>query len=362
MASGSKWMRGVLGALIGMAGAFACSTTRTTSGPKLPTAGSSSDDGTGMLAAWSRGGGRGQHSCTGEDCEDGNGYGGYYGDDYYDGYYGNDYYGYYGGDIYGYGGGYYGGGYGYGYGYYNQQYIQPPQPTDAYSANNVLNGGTIEGTVTWKNAPATPATVTSSCDRAVPNPTLQRTSTGGVGNTLVYLADISFGKVHAALGGTLEQRGCTLSPHMQLAAPIGVVMQIANQDTTPQNLLVRPVGDGAERRDSKIELSLGSMKIREVPLLYSGIYQVTSEENPAGLAWIVVPRHPYYAITDSDGHFRLDDVPPGEYTLVAWHEPVAAPGESGKETGDLSGRTPIELRMKVKVTPGQVTPIAVDLK
>ncbi len=358
MASRTRWVKGALGALIGVAGAFACSTTRGPTGPKLPAAGSASDDGTGMLAAWSRGGGRGAHACAGEGCEYAdNEYA--YDDDYYGGYYGNDYYGYYGGDIYGYGGSYYGYG---GYGYYNQQYTAPPLPTDSYQSANVANGGTIEGIVTWKNAPATPPSVTSACDTSVPNPTLQRTSSGGVAYTLVYLADISFGKQYASLGGVLEQRGCTFSPHMQLAAPIGVVLQVANQDSRAHELTLRPVGDGSDRRDAAMDISLSSMKVKDVPLVYAGIYEVTGQNNPAGIAWVVVPRHPYYAITDAEGRFRMDDVPPGEYTLVAWHEAVADHGDSGKETGSLNRNAPIEVRTKVKVSAGQVTPIDVDLK
>jgi plastocyanin len=30
--------------------------------------------------------------------------------------------------------------------------------------------------------------------------------------------------------------------------------------------------------------------------------------------------HPYFAVTDADGKFQLSGVPPGKYTLVAWHE------------------------------------------
>jgi hypothetical protein len=37
-------------------------------------------------------------------------------------------------------------------------------------------------------------------------------------------------------------------------------------------------------------------------------------------AWIWEFDHPYYAATDGDGHFQIPDVPPGTYTVVAWHE------------------------------------------
>lgn len=34
----------------------------------------------------------------------------------------------------------------------------------------------------------------------------------------------------------------------------------------------------------------------------------------------MVVSHPYYAVTDLSGRFELDDVPPGDYEVVAWHE------------------------------------------
>jgi hypothetical protein len=37
-------------------------------------------------------------------------------------------------------------------------------------------------------------------------------------------------------------------------------------------------------------------------------------------AFILVFNHPFFAVSDTDGRFRLDNVPPGNYTLVGWYE------------------------------------------
>ncbi len=29
--------------------------------------------------------------------------------------------------------------------------------------------------------------------------------------------------------------------------------------------------------------------------------------------------NPYYAMANDDGTFQIDDIPPGEYTVTAWH-------------------------------------------
>ena len=42
-------------------------------------------------------------------------------------------------------------------------------------------------------------------------------------------------------------------------------------------------------------------------------------------AWIIVTEHPYYALTDADGQFRLENVPEGSYRIKAWHEELGKP-------------------------------------
>ena len=44
--------------------------------------------------------------------------------------------------------------------------------------------------------------------------------------------------------------------------------------------------------------------------------------------WIVVAKHPYYVVTSEDGSYELDGVPPGTYTLTAWHETLGTQTQS----------------------------------
>ncbi len=41
-------------------------------------------------------------------------------------------------------------------------------------------------------------------------------------------------------------------------------------------------------------------------------------------AWVVVRQNPYFSITDKDGHFEINDVPAGNYTLAVWNEKLSA--------------------------------------
>jgi hypothetical protein len=39
-------------------------------------------------------------------------------------------------------------------------------------------------------------------------------------------------------------------------------------------------------------------------------------------SWGLAVDNPYYQLTDTSGSFSLTDVPPGDYTLMAWHPGV----------------------------------------
>jgi hypothetical protein len=49
-------------------------------------------------------------------------------------------------------------------------------------------------------------------------------------------------------------------------------------------------------------------------------------------AIVIVQDHPYYALTDEKGYFKISDLPDGTYTLSAWHESL----------GDLTAETKLD--------------------
>ncbi len=59
---------------------------------------------------------------------------------------------------------------------------------------------------------------------------------------------------------------------------------------------------------------------REVKLDQPGLVRVYCEIHEHMRAYVLVVDHRYYAAAEADGRFSIADVPPGVYTLVAWHE------------------------------------------
>jgi hypothetical protein len=62
-------------------------------------------------------------------------------------------------------------------------------------------------------------------------------------------------------------------------------------------------------------------------------------------AWVGVLSHPYFAVTGSDGTFRIANLPPGEYTIEAWHEKY---GTAEQKISVAKGAAPPEITFTFK--------------
>jgi plastocyanin len=74
------------------------------------------------------------------------------------------------------------------------------------------------------------------------------------------------------------------------------------------------------------------------------------------VAWVLVVDTPYYAHTDASGSARLPNLPPGDYVLRAWYEPMAqeAPGEMVHV--DSAPLAPLTLRLDLTSQGAQAMP------
>jgi hypothetical protein len=63
-------------------------------------------------------------------------------------------------------------------------------------------------------------------------------------------------------------------------------------------------------------------------------------------AYILVFSHRYFAVTDDDGRYRIDNVPAGTYTVVAWHESL--PGDTRRVAVPDGGETDLNFTLSKK--------------
>jgi hypothetical protein len=146
---------------------------------------------------------------------------------------------------------------------------------------------------------------------------------GGVGNVVVWLVGADRGPPHDAPRRVrLVLDGCRLEPRVQRMAQGGTVM-VNSRDAMMSRLQFVAEGESATRATVLLN-DAGQVVPTEDPASRPGLVQVTDDLHPWVRAWLVVGPHPFVAVTDADGLFRFDGVPPGRYTLVAWHERLGA--------------------------------------
>ncbi|HXW04578.1 MAG TPA: carboxypeptidase regulatory-like domain-containing protein [Vicinamibacterales bacterium] len=111
----------------------------------------------------------------------------------------------------------------------------------------------------------------------------------------------------------MDQRNETFVPHV-LAIVAGTTVDFPNNDETYHNVFSL---SRARRFDLGRYAAGRSKAIRfDTP----GIVRVFCDIHAHMSAYILVFAHRYFAVTDDQGGYRLDNVPPGTYTIVAWNE------------------------------------------
>lgn len=207
----------------------------------------------------------------------------------------------------------------------------------------VSGGGTISGEVKYAGNPPAPKKLEITKDTGVcgEEKTSQDLIVGGnkgIKNAVVYIAGIAKGKPMDNKEAVLDQKGCEYHPHVQIVTA-GAPIRILNSDGILHAIHTHSkVNAHIKRAQPKFQKEMVTkIEKAEIVPVKCDVYGWMS-------AVLVVADHPYYAITDENGAFRLTDVPTGTYHLKIWHETLG------------------ELTKQVTVTAGGDAKVSVELK
>ena len=140
---------------------------------------------------------------------------------------------------------------------------------------------------------------------------------GSLQNVVVYLkgdfGSYSFPAVTTPV--TIDQKGCIYVPRV-VGLTTGTPLRIHNSDSATHNTY--PLTQ-ANRPWNETQ-AVGGVPVERLFARPEVAITLKCNLHPWMTSHVAVFSHPYFQVTGRDGSFSLKNVPPGAYTLAAWHE------------------------------------------
>ena len=202
-----------------------------------------------------------------------------------------------------------------------------------YSEVEVEDGGTITGAVSFRGA--LPGDAVESfpvsgkwpgCGTGYRKVVAIDAEDGALRGVFVLLEGVGAGKKwpESSAAAALDQKRCEFVPTHQIVRS-GATMTIRNSDTgVLHNVNMREIVEvSSGRKVRRMMFNIAQPVVGEVEQKIkprkSPFLTVGCDLHNFMVAHILAPEHPYAALVNEDGSFRLDAVPPGEHSVVAWH-------------------------------------------
>jgi len=223
---------------------------------------------------------------------------------------------------------------------------EPSAPGGTPSGQKVdsATAGEVTGTVALAGtAPANEAIKMNAdpvCVKENTTPQSQETyevADGKLGNVFVYIKDGLGNYVYdtPTEAATIDQMNCRYHPHV-FGMRVNQPLTIINSDPTLHNIHALPKANKEFNNGQPIQ----GMKMTHTFDTKEVMVPFKCDVHGWMNAYVGVLDHPYFAVTGKDGKFDLKTVPPGTYTIEAWHEKLGTMTQSvtlgAKDTKDIT--------------------------
>jgi len=184
------------------------------------------------------------------------------------------------------------------------------------------SGGTVSGKVTYEGTPAKMKPIDMSkepsCAKMYPSPPLAETVVTGAGssleNVVVYVSAGAPDEPAPSTAATFTQKGCRYIPHL-LAFQVNQELKITNEDQTSHNIHPLPKLNREWNKSQPPGTPPISEKYDKAEFI-----PVKCNVHPWMHGTFAVLKNSHFSVTRDGGAFSLANLPPGKYTITAWHE------------------------------------------
>lgn len=193
--------------------------------------------------------------------------------------------------------------------------------------------GTIAGTIAFVGKPPKPVRIDTSsdavCEKVNPNLTTDWVivTDDKLANVVVYVRGESLNLYSFEAPSAdviLEHTGCRYVPHV-LGLQTQQTLKVLNSDLTSHNTHLMTKNNRVWNQSQPPGATPLEQRFA-VPELF---IPIRDNQHPWEKAYVNVFSHPFFAVSATDGTYKISGVPPGQYAVVAWHERL------GEQTVDI---------------------------
>ena len=200
----------------------------------------------------------------------------------------------------------------------------------AYQEASVSNGGTVSGKMTYKGEPPSPEHFLVSknpefCGEEVDFYHI-RVKKGALLDGFALIEGIEKGKPLGSDVAEFIGKDCAFLPYTTVVPAKGrgrkgaASIHVVNQDDVIHNPHTFEMIGRVRRSLFNIGLpGAGDELTKRLLVRKSNVVKLQCDQHDFMHSWIRVVKNPYYVKVGKDGGYTIDNVPPGKYTLVAWH-------------------------------------------
>jgi plastocyanin len=143
---------------------------------------------------------------------------------------------------------------------------------------------------------------------------------GANGESVVWVDTVA-GKTFPAPSEhpVMDQKGLLFQPHI-MVVQVGTTVDFLNSDKVAHNVFWPSLMQGGKKLPGKNLGTWPTGQKRPFKFDQPGVASLLCNVHPEMAGYIVVTPTPYYAKTDKSGEYKIENVPDGQYNVVAWHE------------------------------------------
>ena len=207
----------------------------------------------------------------------------------------------------------------------------------AYKETDVAGGGSVKGKLMFEGELPVDAiekiTITKNPDVCDEENTGVRevvwvdVKDGALRGAFVFIDKIPEGKKWGEPEGSayvINQEGCRFRPWAQVVKPGLITIRHSDPDSVLHNINTREmIGVEKGRIVKRTMFNFGQPEpgdiVKKLKPRRSPFISLNCEAHNFMFGFMMAPKHPYAVVVGEDGSYSIDDIPPGDYTIKAWH-------------------------------------------